>query len=59
MTLVNGIWYDNVLKGYPKKWNKHYFENLSKNSEGIPIVKCSCCGMSRMWIMTMEELKID
>ena len=59
MTLVNGTWYDNILKDYPKRWNKHYFEKLSENSEKIPIVKCGHCGLSRMWIMTMEDLKVD
>jgi len=53
--LVNGIWHDRQIKNYPKKWNKHYFRNLRKNSEGIPIVVCEHCGKSRMWIMAFEK----
>jgi len=54
--LVHGVWYDNRIKDYPKKWNEHYFRNLRKNSLGIPIVVCEHCGVSRMYIMLMEEL---
>lgn len=59
MGLVDGIWYDNRIKDYPKKWNKHYFRNLKKNSTGIPIVVCEHCGRSRMNIMLMEEEIIE
>ena len=54
MGLVNGIWYDNRLKDYTRKWNDHHFENMKKNSEGIPIIVCSHCGVSRMYILLME-----
>ncbi len=57
MGLVDGVWYDNRIKDYLKKWNEHYFRNLKKNSTGIPIVVCEHCGISRMYIMLMEEFR--
>jgi len=53
--LVDGVWYDNRIKDYPKKWNIHYFRNLRKNSLDIPIVVCEDCEISRMYIMLMED----
>ena len=50
MTLVDGVWYDNESKyGY----GNHIF-TLFPNSEGIPIMKCSYCKLSRMYLSLMD-----
>ena len=56
MTLVNNIWYDNILDNL-KVWRvsgyNHEF-GILPNSEGIPIIKCTKCKLSRMWIGLFE-----
>lgn len=50
MTLVNGTWYDNE-KQY--RYGDHKF-TLLPNSDGTPIMKCSQCKVSRMYLSLMN-----
>lgn len=52
MTCVNDVWYDNELN---YKFGDHKFV-LSPNSDGIPIVKCSLCLESRMYLTLMGNV---
>ena len=59
MTLVNGVWYDNVVgkrKDYDGIGSDHIHQFvMGKNSDSIPIVICGKCKKSRMWVIAFEE----
>lgn len=67
MTLVNDIWFDNVI-GKPKNYDGvgsdyipahiHQFI-MGKNSDNIPIVVCKLCKNSRMYIMLIQKNRLD
>lgn len=58
MTVINGVWYDTepITKNIPKAtfFLPHIFDKLP-NSEGIKIIKCTICGLSRMYILLMNS----
>ena len=63
MTLVDGVWHDNVIgkiKDYDGIGSDHLHQFIiGKNSTGIPIVVCQHCNKSRMWVWAFEKDRRD